>query len=202
MNRAPPLSREPFYLYLHGFLSSPLSKKAQQTIQYCRQFGQESHILVPTLSSGPADTIEELGAIVEAQQSRAVALLGSSLGGFYATCLAEEYNLPVVLINPAVRPADYWETHLGEHKNYYSDEVYTVTEQHIEELRLLDNASISNPDNFWVLLQKGDETMDYRRAVEKYGESHCLVREDGSHSYDNYEAELPAIFDFLLSRID
>ena len=196
------MSREPFYLYLHGFLSSPLSKKAQQTIQYCRQFGQESHILVPTLSSGPADTIEELGAIVEAQQSRAVALLGSSLGGFYATCLAEEYNLPVVLINPAVRPADYWETHLGEHKNYYSDEVYTVTEQHIEELRLLDNASISNPDNFWVLLQKGDETMDYRRAVEKYGESHCLVREDGSHSYDNYEAELPAIFDFLLSRID
>ncbi len=105
-------------------------------------------------------------------------------------------------LKPAVSHADYWETHLAEHKNYYSEEVYTGTEQHIEELRLLDNASISNPDNFWVLLQKGDETMDYRRAVEKYGESHCLVREDGSHSYDNYEAELPAIFDFLLSRID
>ena len=201
MSREPPLSREPFYLYLHGFLSSPLSKKAQQTVQYCRQLGQESHILVPTLSNCPADTIEELEAIIESQKSRAVALLGSSLGGFYATYLAEKFDLPAVLINPAVRPADYWETHLGGHKNYYSDKVHTVTNQHIEELKLLDRASLSNPDNFWVLLQKGDETLDYRRAVEKYGESHCLVRENGSHSYDDYEAELPAIFDFLLSRI-
>jgi len=178
-----------------------LSVKAQQTIRYCRQAGWESQILVPTLHNGPAETIRELTAIVASHGHYDLMLMGSSLGGFYATHLAEEYGLPAVLINPVVRPYDFRETHLGEHKNYYSNQMHTVTETHIEELKELDKPQLLNPDNFWVLLQTGDETLDYRKAVEKHGETHCLIRENGNHSYENYDAELPAVFEFLLSRI-
>ncbi len=127
--------------------------------------------------------------------------MGSSLGGYYATFLAEEYGFPAVLINPAVRPFEFWRTHIGEHKNYYSDDVHIVTEEHIQELKDLEVINLTTPDNFMVLVQTGDETLDYRQAVEKFNSSHCIVRENGNHSYENFASELPAIFDFLLSRI-
>ena len=69
------------------------------------------------------------------------------------------------------------------------------------ELLQLEKSPLENPDNFWVLLQTGDEILDYRQAVRKYGEPNCLIRAKGSHSYDNFESELPAVFKFLLSSI-
>ena len=195
------MSSKPFLLYLHGFLSSPLSKKAQQTVCYCEQLGLADSIAVPQLSNGPSETIEELRVFIEALETDKVILMGSSLGGYYATFLSEEYGFPAVLINPAVRPFEFWRSHIGEHKNYYSDDVHIVTENHIQELKELEIISLSKPDNFMVLVQTGDETLDYCQAVEKFGSSHCIVRENGNHSYENFESELPAIFDFLLSRI-
>lgn len=127
--------------------------------------------------------------------------MGSSLGGYYATYLSEEYGIPAVLINPAVRPFEHWEDHIGEHKYYYSDEIHVVTENHIEELKQLEKSPLKMPDNFMVLVQTGDETLDYRHAIEKFSASRCIVRENGNHSYENYSVELPAIFEFLLSRI-
>lgn len=158
-------------------------------------------ISVPQMQFGPADTIKQLSQIVEAQHENSVVLIGSSLGGYYATYLANQYDLPAALVNPAVRPFELWQDHLGEHKNYYSDEIHVVTKTHIEELRQLDTPQLANPQDLLVLLQTGDETLDYRRALEKYGPSRCIVRENGNHSYENYSFELPAIFDFLISRI-
>lgn len=194
------MSNKPFLLYLHGFLSSPLSKKARQTVLHCEQTGLVD-ISVPKLHSGPSDTIAELRVLIDALENARIVLMGSSLGGYYATFLAEEYGFPAVLINPAVRPFDFWRSHVGEHKNYYSDDVHVVTEKHIQELKDLEIINLTNPDNFMVLVQTGDETLDYRQAVEKFGSSHCIVRENGNHSYENFDSELPAIFDFLLSRI-
>ena len=107
------MSRQPFFLYLHGFLSSPLSKKALQTIAYCKQSGWDSQICVPEMKNGPAQTIRELRAVVDARDDFEIKLIGSSLGGFYATFLSEEYDLPAVLINPAVRPFRFLETIIG-----------------------------------------------------------------------------------------
>lgn len=126
----------------------------------------------------------------------------SSLGGFYATYLAEEYGFPAALINPAVRPFELWQQHLGQHRNYYTDEIHTVTKKHIEELKELDKSQLQYPRNIMVLLQSGDEVLDYTQARDKYKFSKCIVRDNGSHSYENFADELPAIFDFLLSRID
>ncbi len=195
------MSRQPFFLYLHGFLSSPLSKKALQTIEFCKRSGWGSHICVPEMKNGPAETISELRTIIDARDDFDIMLIGSSLGGFYSTFLSEEYDLPAVLINPAVRPFDAPETMLGEHRNYYSDNIHIVTEEHLRELLQLEKSTLKNPNNFWVLLQTGDEVLDYRHSVGKYGASNCLIRDKGSHSYDNFESELPAVFEFLLSSI-
>ncbi|HIO76544.1 MAG TPA: esterase YqiA, partial [Gammaproteobacteria bacterium] len=184
-------------LYLHGFLSSPQSKKAQQTLRYCKQRGMGENVLIPQMRHGPAQTMAELKVIVEAQDSRRLVLIGSSLGGFYATYLAEEYGFPAVLINPAVRPFELWQEHLGQHRNYYTDEIHTVTKKHIEELKKLDRSQLQYPRNIMVLLQSGDEVLDYTQAREKFNSSRCIVRENGSHSFEDFAAELPAIFDFL-----
>jgi uncharacterized protein len=195
------LSVKPYVLYLHGFLSSPQSSKAQQTLAYCGELGLLEHICIPHMSHGPAETIAQLHALIAERNPDYLALMGSSLGGYYASYLSEFYNAPAVLINPAVRPYELWESHLGENKNYYSDEVHIVTRDHIEELRQLDVPKFSQPENFKVFLQTGDETLDYRQALAKFSKSQCVVREAGSHSYDGFEQELPAMFDFFLSRI-
>jgi|TARA_B100002003_G_C14156011_1_gene556586 hypothetical protein len=191
-----------YIIYLHGFLSSPQSKKAQQTVDYCNQFGIGDRIYVPELGTGPARTIAEIRRLIESRDEDEVVLIGSSLGGFYATCVAEEFNLKAALVNPAVRPHQFWETHLGEHRNYYSGKIHRVTEEHINELKTIDSADLQYPQNFLLLLQKGDETLDYRQAAEKYQSSTCIIQENGNHSFENFDRVLPSIFKFLLARSD
>lgn len=188
-------------LYLHGFLSSPQSHKAQFTSKYCERTRCVERIIIPTLQWGPVAAIEQLHAIMATIRDQNVVLIGSSLGGFYATHLAEHYGIPAALVNPAVAPFDRWQDYLGEHQNFYSDDVITVTNTHIAELENLDVKSLSNPENFLLLVEQGDETLDYRNAVRKYAQSAQIVHADGNHSYENYTADLPAIFSFLLSRI-
>lgn len=192
---------QPFVLYLHGFLSSPQSQKAQQTLSYCKEIGLGDRIVMPSITHGPAETIMQLHALIKELNTDKLVLMGSSLGGYYATYLSEYYQVPAVLINPAVRPYELWKSHLGENRNYYSNEIQVVTEQHIAELRELDIIQLSYPSNFKIFLQTGDETLDYRQAAEKFPSSQCIIRENGSHSYDNFEQELPCIFEFFASRI-
>lgn len=188
-------------LYLHGFLSSPQSLKAQQTLAYCLNTGFGENITIPQMSQGPAATIAQLHALIDEIGGDNLVLMGSSLGGYYATYLAEFYQAPAVLINPAVRPYEIWESHLGENRNYHSDEIHVVTRAHIEELKQIDVSPLSKPKNFKVFLQVADETLDYRQALEKFGAEQCVVHENGSHSYDDFEQELPVMFDFFLSRM-
>lgn len=189
-------------LYLHGFLSSPQSTKARQTVEYCEQRSMADAITVPLMLDGPAATIEQLEAIVADLPTQKLGLMGSSLGGYYATYLAEKFNLPAVLINPAVQPFELWEEHLGEHRNYYVDHIHQVTREHIDELRALYCSPLRRAENFMVLLQTGDEVLDYRLAAEKFANSRVEIQQGGDHSFQNFDAELPVIFDFLLSRID
>jgi predicted esterase YcpF (UPF0227 family) len=188
-------------LYLHGFLSSVQSLKAQQTSAYCSEIGLRENITIPQMSHGPAETIAQLHALIDENGAGNLVLMGSSLGGYYATYLSEFYQAPAVLINPAVRPYELWESRLGENRNYHSGEIHVVTREHIEELRQIDVPMLSKPKNFKVFLQTSDETLDYRQALEKFGAGQCVVHENGSHSYDDFEHELPDMFDFFLSRI-
>lgn len=188
-------------LYLHGFLSSPQSHKAQLTSKYCERNQCVERIIIPTLQWGPNSAIEQLHTIMADILDQHVILIGSSLGGFYATRLAEHYGIPAALVNPAVAPFDRWQEYLGDHQNFYSDAVITVTDAHVAELESLDVKSLANPENYLLLVEQGDETLDYRNAVRKYVQSSQIVHAGGNHSYENYAADLPAIFSFLLSRI-
>jgi predicted esterase YcpF (UPF0227 family) len=184
-------------IYLHGFLSSPASKKARQTVEYCRQQGLADRLTVPELTGGPAASINQVQSLIDEQRGRQVGLIGSSLGGFYATCLAERNGLKATVINPAVQPCLRWREYLGEHRNYYSDTVHQVTEQHVQELKELDVASLKEPENYLLLAQTGDEVLDYRLAEGLYQMGTCIIQEGGNHSFENFADFLPIIFNFL-----
>ncbi len=191
----------PHLLYLHGFLSSPQSEKAQQTIAYCDNIGMTGSYTLPFMRGGPRQSINELCTWVEANSDKDLIIIGSSLGGYYAAYLSEKYALPAALINPAVRPFDLLESRIGSHKNYHTEESHEVTEDHMDELRELFVDEPQHIDKLMILVQTGDETLDYRLALEKYNRSLCIARIGGDHSYANYACDLPQIFDFLLSRI-
>jgi len=184
-------------IYLHGFLSSPASKKARETVEYCRQRGMSERLLVPTLEGGPAETVSRLQALIDGLEGHQIGLIGSSLGGFYATCLAERNGLRAAVVNPAVQPHLRWREYLGEHRNYYSDTVHLVTEQHVQELQELSVEQLQVPENYLLLAQTGDEVLDYRLAEALYQMGTCIIQEGGNHSFENYGGFLPIIFDFL-----
>ncbi len=185
-----------FLLYLHGFNSSPLSAKARHTYDYCERLGIAHRLAVPELPHEPARAMAEMAEIIEAQ-SLPVALIGSSLGGYYATYLAQQFGLRAVLVNPAVNPADLWNAHLGINRNYYSGRQYTITPDHIAQLRALECPRLDAPENFLLLVQTADETLDYRLAVDKFKDSTRIIQEGGNHSFVGYDAMLPEIFAFL-----
>ena len=192
---------EPQLLYLHGFLSSPASQKAQETMRYAQQCGLQEHLHIPALTGGPAATITALQNWIADREHARIGVIGSSLGGFYASVLAEAHDLPAVLINPAVQPHQYWRSYLGSHRNYHTGEAHEVTAQHVQELEALDPGRIARKDNYLVFLQRQDEVLDCQQAVNRFGADQCIIREDGTHAYENFSAELPVAFRFLLSRI-
>ncbi|MDX1490892.1 MAG: YqiA/YcfP family alpha/beta fold hydrolase [Pseudohongiellaceae bacterium] len=186
-----------YLLYLHGFNSSPLSYKARATFDYWLKAGAANEIAVPELPYSPAAAMEILRDIVE-RQSKPVVVIGSSLGGYYATYLAEQYRLRGVFVNPAVNPVERWEDHLGEHINYYSGRRHTITREHIAELAALDTPTLSHPENYMLLAQTGDQTLDYRLAVDKYVNGTNIIQEGGNHAFEAYEEMLPQIYRFLM----
>lgn len=188
-----------YLVYIHGFNSSPLSHKARQTADYFSRAGMAHCLAVPELPHEPARAIEELCAIIE-NRSLPVALIGSSLGGYYATWLAEHYGLRAALVNPAVRPAALWQSHLGHNENFYSGRRYEITAAHVEQLRELEVPVLRRPENLMLLVQTGDETLDYRLAVDKYKSSVSIIQPGGNHSFVNFDAMLPDIIRFLSAR--
>lgn len=187
-------------VYLHGFLSSPKSKKAQELIQFFDDHQMKEQLCVPTLSFEPAEAIKQaLQAIHDFKQQSGidqVFVMGSSLGGFYATYLAEVENLKAVLINPAVRPFDLFDKYLGPNEHFYDGQTYLLELKHIEQLRMIEVERLSRPSETLLLLQTGDETLDYRLAVEKYRECPSWIEPDGNHSFEGFMERLGAIFHF------
>lgn len=212
-------------IYLHGFNSSPDSFKARVLRDYMleksaravddfslaktsqkitghkitspEKTNPEFLLEIPAIPPAPVDAIEMLTRCVEvAQKKYTVALAGSSLGGFYATWLAEKYGSRAVLINPAVRPHDLLRKYLGENINYYTSERWMLDETHIEQLHKLEVEPITQPDRYLLMLQKGDEKLDYRLAVEKYSGCPSIIEEGGNHSFVEFESHIDRILDF------
>ena len=186
-------------LYLHGFNSSPQSKKAVETQRWMVKNTPAIGFICPQLSPYANDVMSELRLIVEAYLPRPIFLVGSSMGGFFATCLAEQYNLPAVLINPAVNPGSGLHSWLGENKNFVTGERWVFEPEHIEEYVRLNPEKIERKQNYKLLLQTGDEVLDYRLAKDCYQGCHIEAEDGGDHSFVDYQRHLPANMEFLIN---
>ncbi|KXJ57548.1 YqiA/YcfP family alpha/beta fold hydrolase [Neptuniibacter pectenicola] len=194
---------KPIFIYVHGFNSSPESMKAQLFLHYMQERGCADQVLIPALSYEPAVAMETLTAMVEAHHRQPVILLGSSLGGYYSTWLTEHYpHVRAVLINPSVRPFELLPQYLGENQNLYSGETYELTNAHLAQLLAINCESIGKPDSYLLLTQTGDETLDYREAVDKFADSPQFIQPGGSHGFDQFEKMIPAILAFAQGRVE
>ena len=183
-------------VYLHGFRSSPASIKATRLKAAVDALPADVRpaLHVPFLRDGPAASIEQVERLLPAGGD--VTIIGSSLGGFYATCVAERHGMRAVVINPAVRPYDDLVPYVGVQTNMYTGEAFEVTEAHFAQLRALALARITRPERYFVLLETGDEVLDYRVALAHYAGAWQYVRGGGDHAFQDFEAQLPAILRF------
>jgi len=184
-------------VYLHGFISSPRSKKAVMLGDYLRDSG--IRYVVPEMHHRPARAIEQARGACEGVAADDLTLVGSSLGGFYATVLAERTGCRAALLNPAVRPHTHFERYLGPQRNMYSGEEFVLTHEHVDELRALQPGSITRPERYWVFLETGDEVLDYREAVDFYrGALHTVVR-GGDHTLVSFPEHVPELVEWARS---
>jgi len=186
-------------LYIHGFNSSPLSEKGIVTAQFIAEHYPDLVFLQPQLPSSPKAAMILLCGLVESALDAGETLffIGSSLGGYFASYLVEQYGGRAALINPAVTPFDLFDEFIGPQHNPYTDEHYQVRPEYKYDVAEFNTEVIFNPDRFFVLLQSGDEVLDYQQAVQKYHCCQLLVEAGGDHSFIGYEKQLHSICEFL-----
>ena len=186
-------------VYLHGFVSSPQSKKAVMLGDYVRHYAAAVDYRVPELNHRPSRAFETVLAECARHDPESLTLVGSSLGGFYATAAAERVGCRAALLNPAVHPHRHFHRYLGPQRNMYTGESFVLTQQHIDELADLAVASITRPERYWVFLETGDEVLDYREAVAFYaGALHDIVQ-GGDHSLASFPEHIPDLVDWAAS---
>lgn len=182
-------------LYLHGFNSAPASHKARTMAAYLQARNLGGQFCCPALPHQPREAIEIAEAELAGHDLRKVTLVGSSLGGFYATFLAEKYRCRAVLIQPAVFPYRGLEAFLGIQKNLYTGDEYELSRAHLEDLKKFAVENI-DPELYLLLLETGDELLDYREAVCKYAGARMVIREGGDHMLQSFPEQLARILAF------
>ncbi len=180
-------------IYIHGFASSGFGGKATLFKKY---YGDG--IYCPTLSHIPKLALDTLDQLIQMQlkNNETIHLIGSSLGGFYSIYLANKYNLKAVLINPAIFPYKTLDK-IGQATHYFDMSTFEVTQGHLEFLTNLDVKLPNNERNFFLLLQKGDETLNYEEAVLKLENSKMIIEEGGTHSFEGIERYFKDIDSFF-----
>lgn len=185
-------------IYIHGFNSSPRSVKAAQMVAYCQAERPDITVIVPQLPCFPQPASEQLVQMMEQYREQyQIGLVGSSLGGYFATWLSQRYGCKAVVVNPAVRPYELLVDYLGEQVNPYTQERYQLTAEHITDLKALDVPELAHPEHFWLLQQTGDEVLDYRQAVEKFASAKQTVETGGDHSFVDFDRYPASIVHFL-----
>ncbi|WP_291993690.1 YqiA/YcfP family alpha/beta fold hydrolase [Candidatus Accumulibacter sp. ACC003] len=185
---------DPRIIYLHGFCSSPASWKARLLGEALNSAGLADRFACPVLPPEPLTAIARVEALL-ASDDATTTLVGSSLGGYYATWLAEKHALRAVLINPAVMTPSMLGRLVGAHSNFHSGEPFEFTAAHFEQLRTLATGRVT-PARYLLLAETGDEVLDYRDAVAHYAGSRQLIIEGGNHSFTRFPEFLPQIIEF------
>jgi len=181
-------------IYIHGFNSSPASVKARLLRERLQALGGGGQFAAPALPHRPAEAAVALDALIARHPE--AALVGSSLGGYYATWLAEKHGVRAVLVNPAVRPYELLRRALGVQKNLHTGAEYEFSERHLEELAALEVPAIQRPERYLLMVETGDEVLDYRQAVTRYRGCRQIVIEGGDHGFSDFDRYLDTVLEF------
>ena len=185
-------------LYLHGFRSSPLSAKAVKMAAAVQALHPAVHWWCPQLPPSPRQAMAMLMAGIADWPRGSMAVVGSSLGGFYATWIAARTGCPAVLLNPAVYPARDLASHIGEQSAWHSpQETFFFQPEFVQELRDLDAGTLSRPERFYTLIAKGDELLDWREMSARYAGSQGQLLEGGDHALSDFDTHLAGVLRFL-----
>ncbi len=185
-------------LYLHGFRSSPRSFKAQRLQAWLAAHRPEVHWWCPQLPPSPRAAMALVRQGIEAWPAASSAVLGSSLGGFYATAVAQATGWPAVLLNPAVDPARDLAAYIGELTAFHDPEQhFFFRAEYVDELRDLVVPAITHPERFFAVIAKGDEVLDWREMAARYADAQMRLLEGGDHALSDFDEHLPHILSFL-----
>lgn len=185
-------------LYLHGFRSSPQSTKAKLFAARVRAEHPSVTWLCPQLPPSPAEAMDLLLGAVAAWPRERMAVVGSSLGGFYATCVAEATGCKAVLLNPAVHPARDLAGQVGEQATWHDPAQRFVFEpRFVDELRALEAQPYTRPERYFAVIAKGDEVLDWREMAARYPGATIRLLEGSDHGISDFADHVDAVFGFL-----
>ena len=184
-------------LYLHGFRSSPASTKAQMTAQAVAKRYPAVTWLCPALPPSPREAMAQVERAIAHWPHDRMAIIGSSLGGFYATYLAEKIGCKAILLNPAVHPARDLAAHLGDNTQWHDPQQhFAFTQVHVEELRGLEVPAISHAERYFAVIAKGDEVLDWREMCGQYRGAMVKLLAGGDHALSDYAQHLDQVLGF------
>lgn len=183
-------------VYLHGFRSSPSSRKATLLRAAMAARGRAGEYRCPALAASPARAIEDVLRCVREEAADRLALIGSSLGGYYATWLAERLGCRAALLNPAIRPQDDLARHLGEQPVYFSEATVDFRPEYLAELEAIDTPTITRPERYFLIAATGDTLIDYRAMKRKYEGAAQLVIEGGDHELSDFPRYIDDVLAF------
>jgi uncharacterized protein len=187
-------------LYLHGFRSSPQSFKARVMRARLAELGRLDEWQCPVLPVSPAEAIALAESVAAKADGDNVTLIGSSLGGYYATWLAEKHGWRAVLLNPAVVPQRDLSHYLGEQPLWHGGGSIVVEPHHLDELRALAVDAVTRPERYYLIAATGDEVLDYRTMLEHYPNVRTTLIQGGDHAISDFPKYLDAVLAFCAPR--
>lgn len=188
------MNRRRRVIYLHGFRSSPKSFKAQMIGARLAELGGAAVFVCPQLPPSPSKAMELIREEVAPHPEDT--LIGSSLGGYYATYLAERYGCRAVLLNPAVLPANGLDRYVGVQTMYHSDDPFEFRREYLDELRALEIPMITFPRRYFLVAATGDELLDWRQMVGHYPGARHKVIEGSDHGLSDFEDHIDEVLEF------
>lgn len=187
-------------LYLHGFRSSSLSAKSQQLQQAMAERGRAHELAAPDLPDDPEAAIKlAMGCarqLCGSGDPRNLTVIGSSLGGYYATWIKEELDCKAVLINPAVYAVRDLSTQLGHTEKFHSSAPFSFTADSIHALARLYRPALTRMQRYFLLACTADQVLDWQEMTHRYDGARVTLVQGGDHAFSMFETYLPAILDF------
>ncbi|QAU33533.1 YqiA/YcfP family alpha/beta fold hydrolase [Janthinobacterium sp. 17J80-10] len=183
-------------LYLHGFRSSPLSFKARLLGERLHALGLGDTYVCPQLPASPCLAIDLARQLIGQASPNEVTLIGSSLGGYYATWLAEQSGCRAVLLNPAVKPPRDLEQYVGVRTAFHSDEPFEFKQEYIAELQALAVPRITRPERYFLIAATGDEVLDWREMTAHYAQARQHIIDGSDHGLSDFAGYVDEVLAF------